>query len=583
MHFKHLFFLGFFFVLLSCATQVAPSGGPEDKLPPRVAAVSPAPQSINQSPELNVKLIFDEWISPTIPMSAISISPPIEKKLQMKVKGKELWLGSNSILDSNTTYTLTIANGLKDLRGNSIAKPFQLTFSTGSIIDSLSLTGRVMLSPEMLKNKTYPSIALFLMGKEERKSKRYLSEYPDSIPLLTQEAPLYITQSDSNGFFHFKGLASGQYRVLAFVDLNANRRVDLSTEWVGVYEKDISLNESYQDSVWIALQDQDTSFLELEKISQVGAELLQAEFSRPVFWEPFFFSKKNCFLMPNAKDTIFPTAVFKAPNSPHILYSFEKQLKKGSLYEFKCLYAKDSLDRVLDTLRNSYEIRWEDRLGDTLEARIAEFYPKNGAKNVFPYESIDIFYNKALSNDSVLNSFKLLIHKDTTPVSAIKTNVNALRIKPKENFPTDAKIELLQVRLDTLLKSSDSTGHRDTVISEKHSVLLRFETVSQLKQATLKGHLKNTKAPSMIRLRSIETGKTHKTRLLPSGHFTMGNLLEGKYIVDYYYSDKNGNPEVGGVAPFRYGLGWRSPIDTLVLVNGENDLNSIIKNLPQLP
>ena len=31
--------------ILACATQVAPSGGPEDKLPPRVAAVYPAPKN----------------------------------------------------------------------------------------------------------------------------------------------------------------------------------------------------------------------------------------------------------------------------------------------------------------------------------------------------------------------------------------------------------------------------------------------------------------------------------------------------------------------------------------------------------
>ena len=29
----------------ACATQVAPGGGPEDKLPPRIAAVYPAPNT----------------------------------------------------------------------------------------------------------------------------------------------------------------------------------------------------------------------------------------------------------------------------------------------------------------------------------------------------------------------------------------------------------------------------------------------------------------------------------------------------------------------------------------------------------
>ena len=65
--------------LVSCATQVAPGGGPEDKLPPRIAAVYPAPGTTNHPNELYIKLEFDEWINPSIPRNAVSIAPPIEK------------------------------------------------------------------------------------------------------------------------------------------------------------------------------------------------------------------------------------------------------------------------------------------------------------------------------------------------------------------------------------------------------------------------------------------------------------------------------------------------------------------------
>jgi hypothetical protein len=43
------------------------------------------------------------------------ISPPIEKKMIYEVVGQELLITSRSVLDSNTTYTLTIASGIKDL------------------------------------------------------------------------------------------------------------------------------------------------------------------------------------------------------------------------------------------------------------------------------------------------------------------------------------------------------------------------------------------------------------------------------------------------------------------------------------
>ena len=116
-------------MLASCATQVAPSGGPEDKLPPRVAGVYPAPNTTNHPNELMVKLEFDEWINALIPRSAVSISPPIDKKLRFEVSGRTLVLSSRAVLDTGTTYTITFAGGIKDLHGNALAKPFLAAFS----------------------------------------------------------------------------------------------------------------------------------------------------------------------------------------------------------------------------------------------------------------------------------------------------------------------------------------------------------------------------------------------------------------------------------------------------------------------
>ena len=132
--------------LFACATQVAPGGGPEDKLPPRVAAVYPAPMTTNHPNELYVKLEFDEWINASIPRSAVSISPPIEKKMKFEVSGRTLELTSRAVLDENTTYTITFAGGIKDLHGNALATPFTVVFSTGSEIDSLTIAGRILVN-----------------------------------------------------------------------------------------------------------------------------------------------------------------------------------------------------------------------------------------------------------------------------------------------------------------------------------------------------------------------------------------------------------------------------------------------------
>ena len=102
MKFRFVILFSFALFVLNCATSVAPGGGPEDKYPPRVAGVYPSPGSVNISSELNIHLQFDEWISPTIPRSAVTISPPLEKKLRFEVDGDELYIngdftGSNRV------------------------------------------------------------------------------------------------------------------------------------------------------------------------------------------------------------------------------------------------------------------------------------------------------------------------------------------------------------------------------------------------------------------------------------------------------------------------------------------------------
>lgn len=591
MVWQKFIFIGCLVAIVSCATQEAPAGGPEDKLPPRIAAIAPAPRTVNLEPSLNVKILFDEWINSSIPKNAVTISPPIEKKMIFEVNGEELLITSRSVLDSNTTYTLTIASGIKDLRGNSVAKPFQLVFSTGPIIDSLSILGRMMVSPEMLKKKEYPSIGLFLMGNE-RESKKYLKQYKDStlvgldtIPRLTKEPPLFITQADSNGWFSLGGLRAGRYQVVAFVDANGNRRIDASTEWAGLYEKNIELTGSYKDSIWIALSDQDTTHIELETISQIGKNILQANFSRPVKEDSLFFSKRNCFITKNKKDSLFVAGAYRVPKQNHFQFFFEQEPAPDTLYEFKCLYAKDSLDRSLDTVRNSLEIRWEEKPGDTLAPAIAETVPPSGSKLIFPNEKIEVAFNKPVSGDSLAQLLKLVVNGDTSDALVKRKDTIRFEINNQDIWPTDGVVELLKITQDTVVKAADSTGHRDTVITPKYMTIVKFETVPKLKIASLAGQIPTKKKLNpMVRLRSLETGKIYKTRCVPGGIFFMENLLEGAYILDYFYNESSSwGPDAGALNPARLGAGWRSPPDTLNLLNGSNDLDSLIQYLPSLP
>ena len=575
-------------MMVACATQVAPSGGPEDKLPPRVAAMLPAPNTANHPNELYVKLEFDEWINASIPRGAVSISPPIEKKLKFEVHGKTLEVYSRAELDTGTTYTVTFAGGIKDLRGNALAKPFHVVFSTGAVIDSLTLSGRVMVPDSLVRKKSYPSVGLYLMGPD-RESKRFLQKYRDtvthvldSLPMLSKEEPLYLTAADSVGNFTFTGLKAGRYRVVAFVDGNGNHKIEPSSELAGVWVSDLLLDESTKDTLWIPLADQDTSLMELDNVTQPFASVLETHFTRRVYFDSAFADTSNCYLASPDGDTLYPRLVYLGTSNAPRFY-FDPKPKEDVLYKFICTNAKDSLSRVLDTARNFAEIEWKEMEGDTLDPKIQTVQVMGKTKNAFPDDSLVVIYNKPVL-DSIKDMFFIVEGKDTVQVSVKKLDPVRFLVERSLPWPTDTKFSLLRGYSDTTLAKADSNGVRDTVIKTKYEGKLSFETVSKLKLSSLAGKIPGAKDGALVRLKSVETGKFEFAKCSANGAFSFNDLVEGGYIIDYYYTDKGRDlPSGGSLHPFKFGSAWRAPLDTLKLKSGANDLEQLMPNLPALP
>lgn len=576
-------------MFVSCATQVSPSGGPEDKLAPRVAGVYPAPKTTNHPNELYVKLEFDEWINASIPRSAVSISPPIDKKLRFEVSGKTLELTSRAILDTGTTYTVTFAGGIKDLRGNALASPFHVVFSTGAIIDSLTLSGRVLVNSAMAKKKEFPSVGLFLMGPE-RETRHYLDKYRDtvsnaldSLPLLLKEPPLYVTRADSAGHFTLTGLKAGRYRVVAFSDGNGNQKIELSTEQAGVWTRDIELTAETADTLWIAIADMDSTHLELESVSQPFANVLEASFTRNVFFDSLFRDTSNCYLTNADNERIYPNLVYLGASSRKPQFYFDPAPKSELLYKFACDYGKDSLFRTLDTSRNEVEWEWNKMEGDTLPPSVLSVKSVSKAKSLFPDDSLIVYFNKP-KLDSLEQTFYMAINKDTTELKVVQ--IDPVRFAVVQNAPwgTDLTMNFLMGYNDTTLAAADSNGIRDTVIELKYKKMQKFETVSKLKLATLRGNIPGAKSGALVRLHSIETGTDYLESCDGSGKFKFGDLVEGAYFMDYYYPQEGKLiPDGGSIEPFRYGSHWRAINDTLKLKNGENILDQLQPNIPVLP
>ena len=116
--------------LLHCAHMEAPSGGPKDETPPQLSGIFPAPGSVNVPLKLEVKLEFTEWIQRSwvnLPfISQVTLSPALARKLIFKVKENSIYITSNSSLQPNTTYILSVNNSISDLNNQRLKKNFHL-------------------------------------------------------------------------------------------------------------------------------------------------------------------------------------------------------------------------------------------------------------------------------------------------------------------------------------------------------------------------------------------------------------------------------------------------------------------------
>ena len=220
---------------------------------------------------------------------------------------------------------------------------------------------------------------------------------------------------------------------------------------------------------------------------------------------------------------------------------------------------------------------------DTLAPAIQTVQVKGKAKNAFPDDSLVVIYNKPVL-DSLIDLFFIVEGKDTVQVSVERLDPIRYVVKRDAPWPTDTKFSLLRGYRDTTLAKADSNGVRDTVVEIKYQSKLTFETVSKLKLASLVGKISGAKTGAVVRLKSVETGKFEYAKCSAYGAFSFNDLVEGGYIIDYYYTENGTDlPSGGSLHPFKYGSAWRAPLDTLKIKSGANDLEQLMPQLPALP
>ncbi len=222
-------------LLSSCAQQGFPGGGPKDVAPPvQQTAIPPTGSTHFHGNDFFIG--FDEYVVLKEADNNVVVSPPLLHKLQYSTKGHGLQVSWRDTLQPNTTYHFCFLNAVADFNEGNVLRRMEYVFSTGAVLDSCSLGGRVCDALSGTAWKEPVTVALY-RATTVQGLQRYETTANDSTfacysvggvadSLLLDSLPAYVARCDSSGLFRFAYLHPDNYRLVAFVDGNRNLRLD---------------------------------------------------------------------------------------------------------------------------------------------------------------------------------------------------------------------------------------------------------------------------------------------------------------------------------------------------------------------
>ncbi len=202
---RYLFPVVLLLFFVSCANQVAPQGGEKDVKPPKVVKYDPENFSTGFNSK-KIQITFDEYIQLKDLSSQLIVSPPLAKQPETKIRQKTLTVELTDTLHPNTTYTMNFGNAISDSNEGNPVEDFQYVFSTGTIIDSLKISGKI----ENAFDKKTDKGTLVMLYKED----------DDSLPF--KKRPDYFAKTNDKGVFQITNIAPASYKIFALKESNAD-------------------------------------------------------------------------------------------------------------------------------------------------------------------------------------------------------------------------------------------------------------------------------------------------------------------------------------------------------------------------
>ena len=242
--YRIIFFLLLALFCWNCAQQGSPTGGPKDEDPPRVLESIPRNYSTRFEAK-KIQITFDEFIVLDNVNQELIVSPPMEEKPVVRLKNKTMVIQFEEALKDSTTYTFNFGSAIKDLHEGNKLLNYEYVFSTGDVLDSLSVKGTLKYAEDLSVPEDPISILLY-------------DDLRDSVPLT--QIPLYVGRSDDSGVFSVNNLRPDTFKVVALKDGNNNLLFDLPTEEFAFLDTSLIVNAEFTRLLLHATENQDTTF-----------------------------------------------------------------------------------------------------------------------------------------------------------------------------------------------------------------------------------------------------------------------------------------------------------------------------------
>ena len=526
--------LGLGLLLLRCAGQIPPGGGPVDATPPAIVRTSPDSNATRVQTR-TIELEFSKYVDRRSLEESIFISPYLGE-LEFDWSGTEVAIGFSDSLRKNTTYVVNIGTDVTDLRGrNRMANGFTLAFATGDSIDKGFVSGRIFDE----KAEGVMIFAYLLQGLN-----------PDTLN-PGHIRPEYIMQTGRDGSFLLSHLLLGTYRVFAVRDEFRNLVYDKEVDAFGVARGDIALTVAHpkMPDIWFRLSKEDTTRPFLASVTAQDRFRMQVRFSEPI--DTLTFSKALFTVSDTLGKRQVPVRFAYLLRGNEALAGLVAAAPLDStMYRLTVANVRDRSGNGIDPTHSSFVFEGSNA-PDTLKPRFTVAALRDSARGYPLEEPIDINFSEPVNRTSAAAGITL---NDSTgkPVEAVHRwyGPTDFGIVPRRSLLSRAWYKIV-IRLDSVV---DLAGNR----YKDSTFTLRFQTLDLRTTGMIAGTVTDERqevqgGPIYLTASSVDAMpiRQQTLRMERSGKFSFDRLVEGKYVLSAFIdADSSGTYSYGSPSPF---------------------------------